>query len=135
MNYLEESEFTQKIKAIAGSDDPKTWFDFLKVVYGKDNIAQVLGSCRKQLEEYPSHPGLLIIAGLCRTASDIPKQGPLDIVNAFTAIKRTYPDIQERESIAEQVILHSNQLLESEQIEDIKNAIKQGDSSLERIVS
>ncbi|MEI6292616.1 MAG: helicase-related protein, partial [Methanomicrobiales archaeon] len=134
MNYLEESEFTQRIKEIARDDNPKTWFEFLTIVYGKDTIEQVLGSCRKQLEEYPSHPGLLIIAGLCRTASDIPEHGPLDIVNAFVVINRLYPDLQQRIRIAGQTLLHANHLLESEQIEAIKDAMKQGDPSLEQYI-
>src|SRR4051812_34977323 len=74
--YPEESEFTKPVAALARRIEAAEWFEVLGRVQGVDGITKLLGACRRQLEESPSHPGLLLLAGLCRTASPDPQQGP-----------------------------------------------------------
>ena len=77
--YLEESEFTNPVAELTTRIDPGEWFDVLSRVTGLDGIMKLLGACHRQLEESPSHPGLLLLAGLCRTASPSPQEGSQDV--------------------------------------------------------
>jgi hypothetical protein len=108
--------------------NPDEWFDLLEQVTGNDGITKMLGACRRQLEENPSHPGLLLLAGICRTASVRFQQGPQDVRSAFAVLKRTIPDEQARLAIAKNVTAHAERLMPS-RLDLLVDAILQGDSS------
>lgn len=126
--YLEESEFTQPVVALTGRIDPDDWFQVLAMVKGIDGITKLLGACRRQLEESPSHPGLLLLAGLCRTASPNPQQGPQDVRGGFIALRRHFPDPAGRLKVAEQLTRHALRLIPS-RLDTVLAAMLEGDPS------
>ncbi len=128
--YLEESEFTKPIVELSSRIEPQEWFDVLSRVTGVDGITKLLGACRRQLEESPSHPGLLLLAGLCRTASQNPQQGPQDLRGGVIVLRRDCPDVQQRLWIAMQVAAHAERLIPS-RLDVVLQAILEGDSSLD----
>jgi ATP-dependent DNA helicase RecQ len=131
LSYLEESEFTKPLKALATRINPKEWFDVLRQVTGIDGITKLLGSCRRELvESNPSHPGLLLLAGLCRTASPNPELGSQDLRTAFIVLQRYYPNAQNRVRIAKNLTVYAERLIPS-RLDMILHAILEGDRSLE----
>jgi hypothetical protein len=88
----------------------------------------MLGACRRQLEENPSHPGLLLLAGICRTASPNPQQGPQDMRSAFVVLRRMLPDEQARLAIATNLVAHAQRLIPS-RVDVVMQSVLQGDSS------
>jgi hypothetical protein len=126
--YLEESEFTKPVAALAARIDPSDWFQVLSRVQGGDGITKLLGACRRQLEEAPSHPGLLLLAGLCRTASPNPQQGPQDIRSGVIALRRAWPSAGARVEVAEQVTGQALRLVPS-RVDAVLMAMLEGDSS------
>ena len=128
LSYLEESEFTKPVIALSGRMNPDEWFELLYEVTGNDGITKMLGACRRQLEETPSHPGLLLLAGMCRTASANFQQGPQDVRAAFAVLRRTMTDERARLHVAKQLLTHAERLVPS-RIELLVEAILQGDSS------
>lgn len=132
MNYLIESEFTEPVESIAKSDNWKLWFDVLSKAKGKDGLEKLLGACRRQLEETPNHPGLLLLAGFSQLAVDSGEVMADDIANGFSAMKKFYPDIQIRVDIAREVIEHMQQRYPSK-ANHILASILKGDHSLDTI--
>jgi RecQ family ATP-dependent DNA helicase len=127
--YLEESEFSKPVETLAGRVHPQEWFDVLGQVQGMDGVTKLLGACRRRLEESPSHPGLLLLAGLCRTASPYPDQGPLDIRSSFIALQRHFPDKAHRVWVAERATESIRRLARS-QVDVVLQAVLEGDPSL-----
>lgn len=132
MNYLIESEFTEPVERIAKSDDWKLWFTLLSRAKGKDGLEKLLGACRRQLEETPNHPGLLLLAGFSQFAVDEREMVSDDIANGFSAMKKFYPDIRTRLDIAREVIEHMQQRYPSK-ANVILASILKGDMSLDTI--
>ena len=128
--YLEESEFTEPVTELSTRMNPEEWFKVLSQVTGIDGITKLLGACRRQLENFPSHPGLLLLSGLCRTASPNPQQGIQDIRGSFTALRRTSLDAQHRAQTIEQLMLHVERLVPS-QLDAVLYAILEGDPTRE----
>jgi RecQ family ATP-dependent DNA helicase len=126
--YLEESEFTQPVEALARRIEPADWFAVLKRVAGMDGIVKLLGACRRRLEDSPSHPGLLLLAGICRTTSPHPEQGPDDIRSGFLVLSRHYPEPARRVPVAVQVIEHIRRLAPS-QLDGVLLTMLEGDPS------
>jgi len=126
--YLEESEFTKPIGTLAQHIEPGEWFAVLARVEGLDGITKLLGACRRRLEDSPSHPGLLLLAGICRTTSPYPEQGPDDIRSGFIILSRHYPEPAQRLAIAVQVIEQVRRLASS-QLDLVLIAMLEGDSS------
>jgi RecQ family ATP-dependent DNA helicase len=126
--YLEESEFSKPVENLAGRIEPAEWFALLVRVEGMDGITKLLGACRRRLEDSPSHPGLLLLAGICRTTSLYPEQGPDDIRSSFLILGRHYPEPAQRLKIALQVIEHVRRLAPS-RLDSVLVAILEGDSS------
>jgi len=88
--YLEESEFSLPVKDLSPVL-PEEWFALLDKAEGVDGLTKLFGACRRQLEESPEHPGLLMLRGVCRlTYGD---EGLRDIGGAFIVMRRTYPTI------------------------------------------
>jgi RecQ family ATP-dependent DNA helicase len=128
--YLEVSEFTEPVKSLVGSLKPDAWFGLLDRVEGMDGVVKLLGACRRRLEEVPDHPGLLLLAGLCRTASANPEQGPLDVRSAFLVLARTFRDPAERVQVAQRALEQVRRLTPS-QADAMLGAALEGDASRE----
>jgi len=100
-NYMQESEFTQPVKELTKRVLPSEWLELINKAEGVDGLIKLLGACRRQLEEFPEHPGLLLLTGFCRLHySD---EGLRDISNAFYVLKRDYPNI-DRIFVATQLV-------------------------------
>lgn len=132
LNYFEESEYTQPVVEIAKGDDPSMWFKVLSKVEGMDGVSKLLGACRRQLEESPDHPGLLLLAGLCRLASPSTQQAHQDIRNGFIALKKNYLDEIERLQITKKFISETERLCPTK-IEVVLKALLEADSSSELV--
>jgi ATP-dependent DNA helicase RecQ len=128
LRYLEESKFTKPVVELASRINPVEWFEVLSAVLGVDDVGKLLGACRRQLEESPSHPGLLLLAGVCRTASPNPRQGPQDLRGGFISLKRYYPKESDRLWVATRVVEHTRRLAPS-RLSLALQAILQGDPS------
>jgi hypothetical protein len=126
--YLEESEFTKPVNVLATRVHPREWFELLAQVRGMDGITKLLGACRRKLEESPSHPGLLLLAGLCRTASPYPEQGPLDVRSSFIVLQRYFPDPLQRVKLAEKVVESVHRLART-QADVVLQAVLEADPS------
>jgi hypothetical protein len=96
LSYLEESSFTKPVGELATRINPQEWFDVLASAEGADDIPKLLGACRRTLEEFPTHPGLLMLAGLTRLATSTPPAGASDIRSGFSALKPYYPNVKNR---------------------------------------
>lgn len=100
-SYMSESEYTQPVKNLSSRILPDEWFNLIDKAEGVDGLTKLFGACRRQLEEFPEHPGLLLLTGFCRFLySD---EGTRDIGNAFLVLKERYSDIN-RCNIAEKLI-------------------------------
>jgi len=91
MAYMEESEFTQPVKELTKRILPSEWFDLIDKAEGVDGIVKLFGACRRQLEEFPEHPGLLLLTGFCRLHYG--DEGLRDIIGAFIVLRENYPSI------------------------------------------
>jgi superfamily II DNA helicase RecQ len=90
-NYMAESEFTQPVKELTKRILPVEWFDLLRKAEGVDGLVKLFGACRRQLEEFPEHPGLLLLTGFCRLHYG--DEGLRDIGDAFLILRRDYPKV------------------------------------------
>ncbi|QLH74243.1 MAG: RecQ family ATP-dependent DNA helicase [Methanomassiliicoccales archaeon] len=90
--FLEESEFTKPVAGLSLSDDPDAWLEILERLDGVDSMRKLLGACRRQLEETPGHPGLLIMAGFCALSYSNVANGMKDLKNGLFALKDSVSD-------------------------------------------
>lgn len=91
VTYMAESEFTQPVQELTKRVFPKEWFDVLGKAEGVDGLVKLFGACRRQLEEFPEHPGLLLLTGFCRLHYG--DEGFRDIGHAFFILQRDYHNI------------------------------------------
>jgi hypothetical protein len=108
--YLSESEFSEPVRALAGRLDPADWIEMLARVDGPDDLAWLLGACRRELEEQPSHAGLLLLAGVSRLARAASQQGPGDLGNSMVALRAAFADPTYRAGIIAQLAPHAKRL-------------------------
>lgn len=99
-SYMAESEFTTPVQELP-VHTPKEWFALLNKAEGVDGLIKLFGAVRRQLEESPEHPGLLLLRGFCRFLYG--DEGLRDIAAAFRILERDYPDI-DRLGIAKSLI-------------------------------
>src|SRR5690606_29831033 len=72
--YLEKSVFTEPLVQIAQRSEPREWIALLEtpdeigipLLRSVDGVRQLIGGCRRTLESYPDHPGLLFLSSLAR---------------------------------------------------------------------
>ncbi len=66
INYLETSEFTKKLDKISREMIPQEWVDIASGIEDVNSAQRLLGGCRRALESYPDHPGLLLLSSYAR---------------------------------------------------------------------
>jgi hypothetical protein len=108
--YLTESEFTGPIRALAARVEPGEWLEVLSMVNGPDDLAWLLGACRRELEERPFHPGLLLLAGVSSLARASSRQGPGDLGNGMVALRAAFADPVYRAGIVAQLAPYAKRL-------------------------
>lgn len=128
--YLEESEFTKPIMEIATRLNPLEWTDVIDGLSGADGITKLLGACRRQLEETPNHPGLLILGGLCLAAGQSTQDGLRDLENGFVELSRQVKAPMTRAQFAEGFIEAIQRLIPSK-ADAVISRILSADSSTE----
>jgi len=84
LDYLEKSEFTKQLMDTAKKIEPMEWVAIASKVADIDSARHLLGGCRRALESYPDHPGLLLLSAFSRIL--IPK---LPIDKAISEFQRT----------------------------------------------
>lgn len=82
------------------------------MIKGADDITKLLGACRRQLQETPDHPGLLLLSGLCSLNSPYPEEGRRLIALSFSGLCRLF-DNSDRIKIAKNLQLSSKKLFPS----------------------
>lgn len=126
LQYMEESEFTRPIRELSTRLEPSEWFQLLAKAEGRDGLAKLFGACRRQLEEFPKHPGLLLLRGFCRLGDG---EGLRDIGSAFQILSRDFSTM-DRSHIAANLITATSQRFPSK-LEEVIMAILDVDPSQE----
>ena len=94
--YLEKSVYTEPLEQMAKHIEPQAWVKLLEIedeigiplLRNVDGVRQLIGGCRRTLESYPDHPGLLFLSSLARLLLAAPE---VDLAieearQAFTAL-------------------------------------------------
>lgn len=108
--YLADSEFSDTVRALSERSEPADWLDLLARIDTPDAAAWVLGACRRALEDNPSHPGLLLLAGVARLVCSAGKGAEGEITAGMAALRRTVPDEIMRAGIAAQIAAYIRRL-------------------------
>jgi ATP-dependent DNA helicase RecQ len=66
LHYLETSERSQKLNKMAKEMEPQEWLDVMSNIEDINSAQRLLGNCRRALESYPDHPGLLLLSSYAR---------------------------------------------------------------------
>lgn len=66
LDYLQKSEFTQLLADTAKKMEPLDWLSIASKVEDIDSARHLLGGCRRALESYPDHSGLLLLSAFSR---------------------------------------------------------------------
>ncbi|MDW8051836.1 MAG: RecQ family ATP-dependent DNA helicase [Armatimonadota bacterium] len=90
-SYLAESKYTAPVLELSKRVNPHEWFALIDTIEGVDDLINLLGACRRQLEELPEHPGLLILRGFCYFHYG--EEGIQDIISALYVLRREFPEI------------------------------------------
>lgn len=91
-SYLAESKYTEPVQALSKRVEPNEWFALIDSIGGVDDLIKLLGACRRQLEESPEHPGLLMLRGFCYFHYG--DEGVHDIQSALHVLRRDFPQIK-----------------------------------------
>lgn len=129
MNYLVESEFTIPVKKIARSDNWQEWLKPLSQAKGKSGLEKLLGSCRRQLEETPNHPGVLLLAGISQVGVNENGIVSQDLANGFSSLKKLYPQTEISIRMAQDILDYVQKRYPSETDIVVASIIK-GDNSI-----
>lgn len=84
--YLEESEFSPLVSSVAMSDNLDEWFDVLHRAKDQTDLEKMVGACRRELEDHPSHPGLLFLNGL--SSIYLGWDGRNDVLGALSSMSK-----------------------------------------------
>lgn len=90
LRYLEESEFTEPVRTLSETNW-ENWFELVRRAEGVDGLRKLYGACRRQLEESPNHPGLLLLNGICRL--EYGDDALEDVAAAIQIVCADYPDL------------------------------------------
>jgi hypothetical protein len=97
LSYLEKSEFTQQLADIAKKIEPLEWVTIASKLEDIDSARHLLGGCRRALESYPDHPGLLMLTAFSRLM--IPKL-PIDqTTNEFETATQALSKLSSKEDV------------------------------------
>jgi ATP-dependent DNA helicase RecQ len=66
ISYLETSEFTKKLDKLSKQMNPQEWVDIVSNIDDINSAQRLLAGCRRTLESYPDHPGLLLLSWYAR---------------------------------------------------------------------
>lgn len=129
--FLEESEFTEPVRFLSSRVDYMEWFSLLEKVRGTDDITNLLGACRRQLQETPDHPGLLLLVGLCSLNSPYLEDGRRFIALSFGRLHKQFREI-DRIEIAKKLQMISKRFFRDspEKQSIVLSGILIGDTSL-----
>lgn len=128
--YLEESEFTAPVNNLIMRVEPEEWVKVLGDVKGADGIVKLAGACRRALTEFPSHPGLLILRGLCRFGSPETLGESHELRNGFIELMKHEQSAETRSDLAERLLDEAHRLFPS-RIDEVICGILVGDPSRE----
>jgi ATP-dependent DNA helicase RecQ len=100
--YLEKSVFTEPLEQMAQRINPQEWVALLEtqdeigipIIRSVDGVRQLIGGCRRTLESYPDHPGLLFLSSLARLLLSAPE---VDV--ALDEVKQAFAALQKVTSI------------------------------------
>lgn len=126
--YLEVSQYTKPVRELSGRIRPSEWVALLEEAAGTEAATKLLGACRRQLEATPDHPGLLLVAGLCRVGGADERQAAGDVTSAFRSLGRYRP--VDRVVVAQRVLAHT-QARAREKTDAVLCAILEADCSRE----
>lgn len=125
--YMAESEYTQPVRELSKRVSPAEWFDLLSRVEGVDGLVKLFGACRRQLEELPEHPGLLLLTGFCRLPYG--DEGVRDIGGSFLVLRRDYTSVN-RVDVARQLAAVTRQRFPGK-LDIVLQAVLDSDRSLD----
>jgi RecQ family ATP-dependent DNA helicase len=66
INYLETSEFTKKLGKISLEMVPQEWIEIAVGIEDVSSAQRLADGCRRVLESFPDHPGLLLLSAYAR---------------------------------------------------------------------
>jgi ATP-dependent DNA helicase RecQ len=95
--YLEKSPFTDALLAAAQRIEPADWLAILalrdangiSLFFAVDGVRQLIGGCRRLLESYLEHPGLLFLSSLGRLLLPTP-----DVERAMSEARRCFRSLE-----------------------------------------
>ncbi|MGQ9696910.1 MAG: DEAD/DEAH box helicase, partial [Armatimonadota bacterium] len=125
--YMAESKFSHPVKELTKRVSPTEWFDLLSKVEGVDGLVRLFGACRRQIEEFPEHPGLLLLTGFCRLLYG--NEGLRDIGGAFFVLRRDYPNV-DRMEVARKLVAVSREHFPGK-LSEVLGAVLNSDRSRE----
>jgi len=97
LDYLEKSEFTQQLADMAKRTEPMEWVNIASKAEDIDSSKHLLGGCRRALESYPDHPGLLLLSAFSRLL--FPKPQDDMAISDFQRAIKLLARLPEREDI------------------------------------
>lgn len=103
LNYLEKSEFTQQLADVAKRIEPLEWVNIASKLEDIDSARHLLGGCRRALESYPDHPGLLMLMAFSRLM--IPKLPVDQAANEFEIAAKSLTKLPGKKAEILQTIL------------------------------
>jgi ATP-dependent DNA helicase RecQ len=109
LNYLETSEFTKKLDKIAREIVPSEWIDIASNIEDVNSAQRLLGGCRRALESYPDHPGLLMLSSYARLITS-----DETAVDEFERAIKTLARSPLQEAVQEDVLIKILELLAAE---------------------
>jgi ATP-dependent DNA helicase RecQ len=114
--YLEKSPFTKPLQHLAERMAPHEWWEITDQVVDIDTARQLLGGCRRTLESYPDHPGLLFLNGFSRLmlSNESADQGISEIVRGASQLKQLLVGEPERQV---SIVLELVDVLEKKSVE------------------
>jgi len=102
LDYLEKSEFTQQLAETATKFEPMEWIEIALLVNDIDSARHLLGGCRRALESYPDHPGLLLLSSFSRIM--IPKLSSDIALDEFKRAVKLIKNISQNQDLPEILI-------------------------------